>query len=78
MSTVKLDPVEIDYFTDAAVAADPAPYFDYMLANRPVWREPKYGVVIVTGYHEALEVYRHPEVYSSINRTGGPVRLIDE
>jgi len=70
---VELDPAEIDYFTDAEVAADPVPYFDYMLAHHPVWREPKYGVVIVTGYHEALEVYRHPEVYSSINRTGGPV-----
>jgi cytochrome P450 len=44
-----------------------------MLANHPVWRESKYGVVIVTGYAAALEVYHHPEVYSSINRTGGPV-----
>jgi cytochrome P450 family 150 subfamily A5 len=73
VGTVQLDPAEIDYFTDAAVAADPVPYFDYMLAHHPVWREPKYGVVIVTGYHEALEVYHHPEIYSSINRTGGPV-----
>lgn len=64
---------EIDYFTDAGVAANSAPYFDYMLANHPVWRESKYGVVIVTGYEEALQVYHQPEVYSSINRTGGPV-----
>jgi len=73
VSIVELDPAEIDYFTDAAVAADPAAYFDHLLARHPVWREPRYGVVIVTGYHEALEVYHHPEVYSSINRTGGPV-----
>ncbi|MFC1405277.1 MULTISPECIES: cytochrome P450 [Streptacidiphilus] len=73
MSTVKIDPTEIDYFTDAAVAADSVPYFDHMLADHPVWREEKYGVVIVTGYEEALQVYHHPEVYSSINRTGGPV-----
>ncbi|GAA2705973.1 cytochrome P450 [Actinoplanes palleronii] len=73
MSTVEIDPERIDYFTDAEVAADSAPYFDYMLANHPVWREPKYGVVIVTGYDEALQVYHQPEVYSSINRTGGPV-----
>ena len=73
MGTVKIDPVETDYFTDAAVAADPVPYFDHLLANHPVWREPKYGVVIVTGYEAALEVYHHPEIYSSINRTGGPV-----
>lgn len=73
MSTLKTDPTQIDFFTDAEVAADSAPYFDYMLANHPVWREPKHGVVIVTGYEDALQVYHHPEVYSSINRTGGPV-----
>jgi cytochrome P450 len=73
MGTVKLDPAETDYFTDAGVAADPVPYFDHMLANHLAWREQKYGVVIVTGYEEALEVYHHPEIYSSINRTGGPV-----
>jgi cytochrome P450 len=73
MTTVKIEPTEIDYFTDAEVAANAAPYFDYMLANHPVWREQKYGVVIVTGYEEALQVYHQPEVYSSINRTGGPV-----
>jgi cytochrome P450 len=73
MGTAKLDPAETDYFTDAEVAANPVPYFDYMLAHHPVWREPKYGVVVVTGYEAALEVYHHPEVYSSINRTGGPV-----
>lgn len=73
MSAVEINPTEIDYFTNAEVAADPARYFDYMLANHPVWREEKYGVVIVTGYEEALQVYHQPEVYSSINRTGGPV-----
>ncbi|MGW3312952.1 cytochrome P450 [Streptomyces sp. NPDC001073] len=73
MSTVDIDPNEIDYFTDAAVAADAVPYFDHMVANHPVWREDKYGVVIVTGYEEALQVHHQPEVYSSINRTGGPV-----
>jgi cytochrome P450 len=73
MSTAEIDPGQIDYFTDAAVALDPVPYFDYLIAHEPVWREPKYGVVIVTGYADALEVYHHPEVYSSINRTAGPV-----
>ncbi|MFD7206590.1 cytochrome P450 [Streptomyces sp. NPDC059893] len=73
MSTAEMDPTQIDYFTDAEVAADAAPYFDHMLAHHPVWREPKYGVVIVTGYEQALQVYHQPEVYSSINRTGGPV-----
>lgn len=64
---------DIDYFTDEAVAADSAPYFDRMLAEHPVWRDPAYGCVMVIGYTEALEVYHHPEIYSAINRTVGPV-----
>jgi cytochrome P450 len=73
MTTVEINPTETDFFTDAEVAAKAEPYFDHMLANHPVFREPKYGVVIVTGYQEALQVYHQPDVYSSINRTGGPV-----
>lgn len=73
MTTVAPAPTEIDFFTDPETARKSEPYFDYMLANHPVFREPKYGVVIVTGYEEALQVYHQPEVYSSINRTGGPV-----
>lgn len=73
MSTVDINPEKIDFFTDETVAADSAPYFDHMLAHHPVWRDPKYGVVIVTGYEEALQVYHQPDVYSSINRMTGPV-----
>ncbi|ALJ21947.1 cytochrome P450 [Microbacterium sp. No. 7] len=73
MSTVEINPNEVDFFTDREVAARAEPYFDHMLAHHPVFREPKYGVVIVTGYEEALQVYHQPDVYSSINRTGGPV-----
>ncbi|MWB97558.1 cytochrome P450 [Agromyces seonyuensis] len=73
MSTALTNPTDIDFFTDQDVAAKAEPWFDHMLANHPVFREPKYGVVIVTGYEEALQVYHQPEVYSSINRTGGPV-----
>ena len=73
MTTVEINPTETDFFTDAQIASKAEPYFDYMLANHPVFREPKYGVVIVTGYEEALQVYHQPDVYSSINRTGGPI-----
>ncbi len=73
MTTVEIDPNEVDFFTDPAVAETAEPYFDYMLKNYPVFREPKYGVVIVTGYDECLQVYHQPDVYSSINRTGGPI-----
>lgn len=46
MSSVEIEPTEIDYFTDAGVAANSALYFDYMLANHPVWRESRYGVLL--------------------------------
>ena len=72
-TTTEINPSEVDFFTDEKIAAKAEPYFDYMLANHPVFREPKYGVVIVSGYEEALQVYHQPEVYSSINRTGGPI-----
>jgi cytochrome P450 len=72
-STVEINPADVDFFTDPDVAAKAEPWFDHMIANHPVFREPKYGVVIVTGYEEALQVYHQPDVYSSINRTGGPV-----
>ncbi|MFH8249044.1 cytochrome P450 [Microbacterium sp. B2969] len=73
MTTVDTSLTDVDFFTDSDVAAKAEPWFDHMLANHPVFREPKYGVVIVTGYDEALQVYHQPDVYSSINRTGGPI-----
>lgn len=73
MTITNPDPTEVDFFTDEAVAAKAEPYFDHLLATEPVHLEPRYGVVMVTGYEEALEVYLQPDVYSSINRTGGPV-----
>lgn len=77
MTTVKIDPAEVDFFTDPEVAERAEPYFDHLLEHHPVYRESKYGVVIVTGYEEALQVYHQPDVYSSINRTGGPVLNLD-
>ncbi|MBL3699545.1 cytochrome P450 [Leucobacter luti] len=73
MTTVDINPVDVDFFTDPEVAAHAEPYFDYMIKHHPVFREPKYGVVIVSGYEESLQVYHQPDVYSSINRTGGPI-----
>lgn len=74
MTTVDtINPTEVDFFTDPEIAAHAEPYFDHMLKHHPVFREPKYGVVIVTGYEECLQVYHQPDVYSSINRTGGPI-----
>lgn len=62
----------IDYFTDPSLVPDPHPYFDHMRSTNPVQREPNHGVVAVTGYDAAAEVYRHPEVFSSCISVTGP------
>jgi len=50
----------IDFFTDQSLVPDPHPYFDYLRSQNPVLRLPHYGVVAVTGYDEATEVYKDP------------------
>jgi cytochrome P450 len=62
----------IDYFTDTSLTPDPYPYLDYLSENRPVWREPHHGVVLVTGYEEACAVYRDTATFSSCNFVAGP------
>ena len=66
------DPSTIDYFRDKSVALDPYPYLDSLVRDKPVWIEPSHGVVMVTGYDEALAVFRDPETFSSCNNVAGP------
>ena len=49
---------EIDFFTDESLVEDPYPYFDDLRSQCPVLALPHHGVVAVTGYDEATEVYR--------------------
>ncbi len=62
----------IDFFTDGSLVPDPHPYFDYLRSQNPVLRLPHYGVVAITGYEEATEVYKDPETFSNIVALGGP------
>ena len=61
-----------DFFRSDRFVADPYVYFDHMRAKCPVQREPHQGVVMVTGYNEALEVYNNPDRFSSCMSTTGP------
>jgi cytochrome P450 len=63
---------EIDFFTDESLAADPYPYLEHLRSQCPVYREPHHGVMAVTGYDEAVAVYRDHEVFSSCNSPTGP------
>jgi cytochrome P450 len=62
----------VDFFTDVAVVSDPYPYFDAMRARCPVHPVPHPNVVAVTGYAEAVAVYKDAEAFSSCNSVGGP------
>lgn len=61
-----------DFFTDGSVVNDPYPYFEHLRARCPVHRESHHGVVAVTGYDEAVRVYRDHETFSSCNSVTGP------
>jgi len=62
----------VDYFTDPSLVEDPYPYFHYLRSRGPVLRLPHHGVVAVSGYDEALAVYRDTDTFSSCNSVIGP------
>ena len=62
----------IDFFTDESLIEDPYPYFDDLRGQCPVLPLPHLGVIAVSGYDEAVEVYRDPDTFSSCNSVIGP------
>jgi cytochrome P450 len=62
----------IDFFADQSLVEDPYPYFEALRAECPVLPLPHLGIVAVTGYDEASEVYRDPNTFSSCNSVIGP------
>jgi len=61
----------VDFFSDAELVADPYPYFDQLRRECPVLPLPN-GVVAVTGFEEASEVYLEGSNFSSCNSVIGP------
>jgi cytochrome P450 len=66
------DWTNVDYFNDEALNEDPYAYFDGLRSECPVLPLPSLGVVAVSGYPEATEVYRDSETFSSCNSVVGP------
>jgi cytochrome P450 len=62
----------IDFFRAGRLYQNPYPYYEYLREHGPVWREPHHGVVMVTGYPEALEVYHDTDRYSNCVAVAGP------
>jgi len=65
----------IDFFNDDSLVEDPYAYFDELREQGPVLPLPHLGVVAVTGYDEAQDVYRHTEIFSSCNSVVGPYAM---
>ncbi len=63
---------EVDFFRSRKLTVDPYPYFDHLRAQCPVTHEPHRNVGMVTGYDEAIEVYRDHATFSSCNAVSGP------
>lgn len=66
------DLATVDYFSDAAITQDPYAYLAYLRSQNPVFREPHHGVMAVTGYQEANEIFRDPGTFSACVSIGGP------
>jgi cytochrome P450 len=64
---------KLDFFTDKSLVEDPYDYYD-AIRRCPVWREPAHGVVMVSGYDEAVSVQRGgaEETLSVCNIVSGP------
>jgi cytochrome P450 len=62
---------DVNFFTDRAIQDDPYPYFDWVRAQSPVWREPNYGMYMITGHPEAMAIYTDPASFPPNDTPGG-------
>jgi cytochrome P450 family 150 subfamily A5 len=63
---------DVDFFRAREIWRNPYPYFEYVRLHGPVWREPHHGVVMITGFEEAMAVYNNHATFSSCNAVAGP------
>jgi cytochrome P450 len=66
---------DIDFFSDESLNDDPYPYFEHLRSVCPVAPIGQMGVVAITGYDEASDIYRDPETFSSCNSVVGPFAM---
>jgi len=62
----------VDFFTDESLNEDPYPYFDHLRSQCPILPTTHHGVLAVSGYEEASEIYLNNEDFSSCNSVVGP------
>ncbi|OBB69167.1 cytochrome P450 [Mycobacterium sp. 852014-50255_SCH5639931] len=62
----------VDFFTDQSLVSDPYHYFDHLRSKCPVAQATPFNVMAITGYDEAVAVYKDPAFFSSCNSLAGP------
>lgn len=62
----------VDFFTDESLVPDPYHYFDHLRSKCPVTPATPFNVMAITGYEEALAVYKDSAFFSSCNSLAGP------
>ncbi|MGV0837707.1 cytochrome P450 [Mycolicibacterium thermoresistibile] len=66
------DIAEVDFFRDERLTDDPYRFYAALRDKCPVAREDHYGVTMVTGWQEAVDVYNDEETFSSCISVTGP------
>ena len=66
------DLTTVDFFRDGRLTDDPYPFYEALRNKCPVSREDHYGVTMVTGWQEAVDVYNDAETFSSCISVTGP------
>jgi len=69
---VSEDLTAVDFFRDDRLTDDPYPFYEALRNKCPVAREEHYGVTMVTGWQEAVDVYNDADTFSSCISVTGP------
>src|SRR6201995_3105309 len=66
------DLTSVDFFRDSRLTDDPYRFYEALRNKCPVTREDHYGVTMVTGWQEAVDVYNDADTFSSCISVTGP------
>lgn len=66
------DLTKVDFFRDSRLTDDPYTFYEALRNKCPVSREDHYGVTMVTGWQEAVDVYNDADSFSSCISVTGP------
>jgi cytochrome P450 len=66
------DLTTVDFFRDSRLTDDPYTFYEALRDKCPVSREEHYGVTMVTGWQEAVDVYNDSDAFSSCISVTGP------